>query len=375
VCPLKCAGAAADISVEAQVDDGARRVRIGEREIGDGRPCLVVAAIGSNHDGSLPRALALIDAAATAGANAVRFQSFRAATLVARRWPRPGGGWQASEQYPQLERLELPADWHALLRDRARQRGLLFLSTPYDEGRAALLASLGVPAFRVACGDLTHEPLLRALGGYGRPIVLSTGLAGEDEVAQALAAIARGAGSAERCPATVLLQCAVEPFTVDHGVDVRVLPTLRARFACLVGWSDHAPGYVHALAAVALGACVVEKHFTDDHHRAGAEHATSLEPIDFAAMTTAIRRLEGALGCGALGVHPPMPEALCRARRGVYAARSLPAGTVLDATDLKVVRPALGATPAAAAKLVGLRLQRQVAVDEPLGEDECGGKR
>lgn len=351
------------------------RVRIGDRDVGDGCPVLVVAAIGSNHDGNLPRALALIDAAASAGANAVRFQSFRAATLMARRWPRPGGGWQTCEEYARLERLELPADWHAPLRDRARQRGLLFLSTPYDENRAALLASLGMPAFRVCCGDVTHEPLLRVLGGYGRPVLLSTGLASEDDVGHALAALAAGAGAVERRPPAVLIQCAVDPTGSDAPADVRTVATLRARFDCLVGWSDHAPGYVHALAAAALGACIVEKPLTDDRRRAGVDHAGALEPLDFAAMTTALRVLEPALGSGALPVEPPGTPAAHRMRRGVYAARSLPAGTVLDAADLKVVRPALGPPPAAVARLVGRRLTRGLAVDEPIGTDDGGDER
>jgi N,N'-diacetyllegionaminate synthase len=351
-----------------------RRVRIGDREVGDGCPTFVVAAIASNHDASLSRALGLIDAAATAGANAVRFQSYRAATLMARRRPRPGGGWQACEEYAQLERLELPADWHALLRDRARQRGLVFLSTPYDEARAALLASLGMAAFRVSCGDVTHEPLLRTVGGYGRPVLLSTGLASEPEIEQALAAIASGAGAAERRPPAILVQCAFDPLA-EAGSDVRTVSTLRRRFDCLVGWSDHGAGWVHALGAVALGACLVEKPLTDDRRRPGGDHATSLEPIDFAAMTAAIRALETALGDGTLAASPAPAATLGRMRRGVYAARSLPAGTVLDAADLKVVRPALGAAPAALGRLVGRRLERRLAVDEPLGEDEGGGER
>jgi N,N'-diacetyllegionaminate synthase len=348
------------------------RVRIGDREVGDGLPCLLVAAIGSNHDGSLARAIELSDAAATAGAGAVRFQSFRAATLLARRWPRPDGGWQTCEHYAQLERLELPAEWHAPLRDRARQRGLLFLSTPYDEARAALLASLGVPAFRVSCGDLTHEPLLRCLGGYGRPILLSTGLATADEVRGGLAALARGAGADERRPPAVLVHCGVDPAAVEHGMDVRALPVLRAGFDSLVGWSDHAPGHVHALAAVALGACLVEKHLTDDRRRPGAAHATSLEPVDFAAMARAVRALEPGLGDGALEPRGAALAARAHVRRGVYAARSLPAGTVLDEADLKVVRPALGAEPGAIERLIGRRLARRLAVDEPLADDACG---
>ena len=145
-----------------------RIIGLGDRTLGAGAPCFVIAEIGSNHDGSLERALGLVDAAATAGADAVKFQSFRAATLLAPRRPLPGGGWRPNEGYSTLERLELPVEWHAALRDRARERGVLFLSTPFDEERAALLAALGVPAFKLASGDLTHLPLLRRVGGYGR---------------------------------------------------------------------------------------------------------------------------------------------------------------------------------------------------------------
>jgi sialic acid synthase SpsE len=219
---------------------------------------------------------------------------------------------------------------------------------------------------------VTHEPLLRALGGYGRPVLLSTGLATPEEIAQACEALERGAGGAARRPPIVLMQCAVDPLAPESGADVRTVATLRARFGCLVGWSDHGAGYVHAVAAVALGACVVEKPLTDDHRRPGADHARALEPLDFVTMVTAIRSLETGLGDGSLGA--PAAAAIGRMRRGIYAARSLPSGTVLDTADLKVVRPALGAEPAALARLVGRRLTRRLAVDEPLGDDECGSE-
>jgi sialic acid synthase SpsE len=220
----------------------------------------------------------------------------------------------------------------------------------------------------------------RAAAGYGRAVLLSTGLASEAEIEQALATVADGAGVAERRPPVALVQCARDPLG-DVGADLRTVVTLRHRFDCLVGWSDHGAGWVHALGAVALGACLVEKPFTDDRRRPGADHATSLEPLDFAAMTSAIRALEGALGDGTLAPSPACAAALGHMRRGIYAARSLPAGTVLDATDLKLVRPALGASPAALTRLVGRRLGRRLAVDEPLGEDEpfgedeCEGER
>ncbi|MCW5893674.1 MAG: N-acetylneuraminate synthase family protein [bacterium] len=346
------------------------RIQLGDRELGDGAPALVIAEIGSNHDGSLERALALVDAAADAGADAVKFQSFRAAGLLARRWPLPGGGWQTAEAYPVLERLELPTEWHPRLRDRARDRGVLFLSTPFDEQRAGLLAALGVPAFKVASGDLTHLPLLRALGTYGRPVLLSTGLADADEIGTAVAAIATGAGAPERVPPVVLLHCVALYPLRPADANLRAMAALRARFGCAVGWSDHSPGHTLALGAVALGACVVEKHFTDDRTRRGPDHGFAMEPADFRAMVDAVRELETGLGDGRKQPRPDEEPERQWARRSVYAARSLPAGTVLEAADLKVVRPAIGLPPGAFDTLVGRTLRRTLAVDEPLRTED-----
>jgi N-acetylneuraminate synthase/N,N'-diacetyllegionaminate synthase len=338
----------------------------GGRRIGPGAPCFVIAEIGSNHDGDLARALALIDAAAEAGADAVKFQSFRAATLCARRWPDPRGGWQPSAAYPLLARLELPADWHPLLRDHAAARGTLFLSTPFDEERARLLATLDVPAMKVASGDLTHLPLLRLLGGFGRPVLLSTGLATDDEVAAALRALTEGAGTPARRPPVVLLHC-VSLYPLGPGdANLRVLPALAARHGCPVGWSDHSPGHTLAVGAVALGACVVEKHLTDDRGRSGPDHAFAMEPREFRAMVEAIRELEAGLGDGVKRPRPGEEAERTWARRGLWAARRLPAGTVLQARDLKMVRPALGLPPDALAHLVGRRLRRPLEADQPL---------
>ncbi len=341
-------------------------MRCGEREVGDGAPCFLVAEIGCNHDGSLERALALVDAAAAAGADAVKFQSFRAATLVARRRALPGGGWQPVEAYPTLERLEVPAEWHATLRDRAHARGVEFLSTPFDEERACLLAALGVPAMKVASGDLTHLPLLRKLGGFGRPVLLSTGHATPEEIATAIDAVGAGAGAAERRPPIVLLHC-VSCYPLRPGdANLRALPALGARFGLPVGWSDHSPGHTLAVGAVALGACVVEKHFTDDRRRPGPDHSFAMEPADWRAMVEAIRELESALGDGAKRPRPDEESERTNARRGVHAARALAAGAALEARDLKLVRPAIGLPPAALPSLVGRRLKRALEVDEPL---------
>jgi sialic acid synthase SpsE len=340
-----------------------RQIEFGDRVVGDGAPTFVVAVIGSNHDGDLEHAMALVDAAADAGADAVRFLSYRASHLLARRQLGPEG-WRATEGFNHVERLELPASWHALLRNRAGERGLVFLSTPFDEGRAGLLAALGVPAFRVASGDVTHLPLLRCLGGFGRPILLSTELATQAEIQSALAAIAAGADAPGRVPPVILLGRGGAR-AARRGA-LRLLPRLRARFMLPVGWSDDHRTMACALGAVALGACVVEKLFTDDRRRPGEEHVRAVEPAELTELVDAIRELERGLLPGRAPREPDAEGRRRAMRRGVYAARPLPAGTVLTASDLKIVRPALGMPPQALDELLGRRLGTAVDADEPI---------
>jgi N,N'-diacetyllegionaminate synthase len=262
---------------------------LGDRTVGSGTT-LVVAEIGSNHDGDLERALALIDAAAAAGADAVQFHSFRAAragVVPDRLLDRAAADAQAHRA-----RVELRTEWYARLRERASARGLVFLATPFDEERATLLAALGVPAFPVAAYDLERTALLRAVGGFGRPVLLGVAGAGRDAIDGALVAIGEGAGAPPRRPPVVLV-------TGPNGGDGAALHgvgRLDERYACLVGWSDRQATPVLALGAVARGACLVVKPFTDDRARRGPEHANALDPAAFAAMVAAIRELEPALG-------------------------------------------------------------------------------
>jgi N,N'-diacetyllegionaminate synthase len=333
---------------------------LGERAIGTGAPSLIAAEIGANHDGDLTRALALIDAAAGAGADAVQFHSFRVARLLATR--------ASHVAYTQLERAELRTEWHAALRERAHARGLVFLSTPFDEERAALLAALGVPAFPVAAGDLTHLPLLRVLGGFGRPILLGVAGAGPGDVEAALAAVGEGAGAPPRRPPVVLVAGPVPEAGEQGGLGA--VGRLDVRYDCLVGWADRQPSPVLALGAVARGACLVAKPFTDDRGRRGPDHATALDPDGLRAMVAAIRQLEDAL-TDDLRRWRAGPVTVRHAEgRGIHAARALAAGTVLAAEDLKIVRPGRGALPAALPALVGRRLLRARAADEPVDRDD-----
>jgi sialic acid synthase SpsE len=257
---------------------------LGDRAIGGTAPALLVAEIGSNHDGDLARALALIDAAATAGADAVQFHSFEATRLAAAR----NGSGAAADLRAHWQRTELRTEWHAVLRDRATERGLVFLSIPFDERRAALLAALGVVAVPVAPESLTERPLLRLLGGFGRPILLGIAAASGDDIAAALAAIGEGAGAPPRRPPVVLVSGA--------GGDLGAIGRLDVRYDCPIGWADREPGHVLVVGAVARGASLIVKPFTDDRTRRGPGHATALDPPAFRVMAAAVRELEAALG-------------------------------------------------------------------------------
>lgn len=258
---------------------------LGDRPVGNGAPALIVAEIGSNHDGDLERALALIDAAASVGADAVQLHSFRAARLVALGAVCTAHDRSAADACAHLGRVELRTEWHAVLRERATARKLVFLSTPFDEERAALLAALGVPAFPVAADHLTQVPLLHAVGGFGRHPPCRVGSAGRVEIEAALATIGEGAGAPSRRPPVVLV---AGPGA--RGADLCAGGRLDVRYDCLVGWADRQPGHVLALDAVARGACLLVKPFTDDRSRRGPDHATALDPAGFAAMVAAVRK-------------------------------------------------------------------------------------
>jgi len=330
-------------------------IRVAGRPIGADHPTFVVAEIGSNHDGSLDRARALVDAAAAAGADAVKFQSFTAAGMVNRHLGSVRDGAPPHPAWETLERLTLPAEWHAPLQAHAAARGIVFLSAPFDAERAALLDRIGVAAFKLASSEITNRPFLRKVASFGRPVILSTGLATLAEVEAAVATL-RGAGLRE----LALLHCVAQYPPAFAELNLRALQAL-APLAPVVGLSDHSPGSTAALGAVALGARIVEKHVTDDRGRPGPDHPYALELAELTALVRSIRDLEAALGDG---VKRPSPSEEAERRfsfRGVYAARPLAAGKTLTADDLKCVRPAGPLGPADVAALLGQRL----AVDVP----------
>ena len=343
-------------------------IAIGGRRVGPDQPCFVIAEAGVNHNGDLELARRLVDAAAEAGADAVKFQTFSADRLATAAAPqadyqRRNTGIEESQR-AMLHRLELTAEAHRELMARCRERGILFLSSPFDEDSADFLEELGVPAFKIPSGELTNVPFLAHVARKGRPLIVSTGMATLDEVRPAVETI-RQAGS----PPLALLHCVSSYPAQPADVNLRAMATLREAFAVPVGFSDHTAGTDIALAAVALGANILEKHLTLDRTLPGPDHLASLEPDEWIAMVVALRRIEAALGDGRKRPAPSEADAARVARKSLVAAGDLPAGCVLRRDHLAIRRPGTGLPPGRLESVLGRRLRRALAAGAVLTED------
>lgn len=342
---------------------------IGDRTVGAGAPCLVVAEIGVNHNGDRELGRRLVEAAADAGADAVKLQSFRAAGVVSVDAPKAAYQMQTTaaeeSQLEMLQRLELDEDAHRELKRCAAERGLLFLSTPFDAASIDLLMRIGVDAVKVASPDLTNFLLLDLVAPLRVPVVLSTGLATIEEVERGVGRLA-GGGAKE----IVVLHCTSEyPAPIDEA-NVRAIPALHERLGRPVGYSDHTVGIDASLAAVALGAVLVERHFTLDRLLPGPDHRASLEPDELAALVVAVRRVEAALGDGIKRPTPAEQRNADVVRRSLAAARDLPSGTVLERGMLTALRPATGIPAVEVDAVVGRRLARAVAMHTLLKHED-----
>lgn len=324
---------------------------IGGREVDATSPAYLIAEIGSNHDGDLGTAEALVIACAEAGADAVKFQSFTADGLT-----RCG---EAS--HPIVAELAVPDSWYPRLCEVSREVGVDFLSTPFEERLATLLASMGVPAFKIASGDLTHTPLLEHVARIGRPVLLSTGLSELSEIALAVETI-QSVGNEQ----IAILHCvAAYPARVEDA-NLRAITTLSGRFGLPVGLSDHTPGHLTVLGARALGAVIFEKHVTFDRSLSGPDHGYALTITEFAELVRNVRLLETAMGDGTKRPCQAELASVIPARRSVHAARALSRGQTITRSDLKVVRPAEGIAPDEFQRVIGRVVCEDIGADEPI---------
>jgi N-acetylneuraminate synthase len=337
-----------------------RLLELAGRRIGPGAPCFVIAEAGVNHNGSLDLARQLVDAAHAAGADAVKFQTFKAERLVTAAAPK--ADYQqartgvAESQLDMLRRLELSEADHRALLAHCQARGIQFISTPFDEASADLLAALDVPLFKIPSGEITNLPYLAHLARLGRPMVVSTGMSCLAEVEAAVRTI-----EANGHPPLALLHCVSNYPAAPRDVNLRAMTTLAVAFGVPVGYSDHTPGNEVTLAAVALGACVIEKHLTLDRTLPGPDHAASLEPDEFATAVRGIRTVEAALGNGRKEPAASEANTAAIARKSIVAARDISAGETLDARALTIMRPGTGLPAAMLSQVMGRRTRRPLA--------------
>lgn len=342
-------------------------VVIGGRPVGPERPCFVIAEAGVNHNGRVDVALDLVEAAWRSGADAVKFQTFVADELVSPAAAKADYQLRdgpAESQLDMVRRFELPAEAFRTIKARADARGILFLSTPFDSASLELLVGLGVTALKVGSGDLTNLPFLTLIARTGLPLILSTGMSTLAEVDEAVKTV-RSAGARE----LVLLHC-VSAYPADPAdANLRAIETLATSFGVPAGYSDHTIGTETALAAVALGACVIEKHLTLDRSMPGPDHAASTPPDEFCRLVASIRLVERARGDGRKVPRPAELGVAAVARRSIVATRDLPAGTVLTADVVAVRRPGTGLPPALVEAVIGRVLRSAVTAGQPLTWD------
>ncbi len=329
----------------------------------------IIAEAGVNHNGSIELALKLIDEAKASGADAVKFQTFRADRLAARSAPKALYQERtttiAESQFAMLERLELDAAAHRRLIEHCKEIGIQFLSSPFDAESADLLDSMNMPIYKVPSGEITNLPFLKHLAGKKKPMILSTGMSTLEEVEEAVRTI-RSAGVAD----LTLLHCVTEYPAPYAEINLRAMQTLKSAFDLPVGYSDHTLGIEIAIAAVAMGAVVIEKHFTLDRSLPGPDHAASLEPAELGQMVAAIRHVESALGSGIKAPAPCELPNIPVARKSIVAARFLPAGHRLESVDLNIKRPGSGLAPKLLPALIGRTLRSVVDKDDIIGWDQ-----
>lgn len=342
-------------------------ITIAGRRIGAAHSPYIICELSGNHNGSLDRALAMVDAAAETGCDAIKLQTYTADTITLKS-DRPefqlkGGLWDGYALYDLYHEAHTPWDWHAALFERAKQRGVTMFSSPFDETAVDLLEGLGAPAYKIASFELVDLPLVAYAASKGKPLIMSTGMANLAEITAAVET-ARKYGSGE----ILLLHCVSEYPARIEDANVRVVPDIGAKFGCPSGLSDHTFGTAASVAAVALGGCVIEKHFTLARADGGPDSGFSLEPAEFTALVRDCKAAWGALGqvhYDTLGTE----QGSKTFRRSLYVVDDVKAGEPLTKANVRSIRPGLGLPPVRLWDVLGQRAARDLVRGEPLSDD------
>lgn len=344
-------------------------IQIGSVKVGPGHRPFIIAEMSGNHNQSLERAFQIIDAAAAAGAHAMKIQTYTADTMTLNLKHGeflindPKSLWNGRNLYDLYHEAHTPWDWHKPIFDRCREKGMIGFSTPFDDTAVAFLESLGVPLYKIASFEMTDIPLIQRVAKTGKPMIMSTGMGTAAEIAEAVAA-ARGAGAKD----IVLLKCTSTYPATPANTNIRTIPHLRDLCGTLVGLSDHTMGTGVSVAAVALGACVIEKHFTLSRAEGGVDSAFSLEPQELKALVVETERAWQALGEIHYGVTEAEKKSL-QFRRSVYFSGDLKAGTVLTKDNVRVIRPGHGLEPKYYPMVLGKKVRDDVKAGTPVSWD------
>ena len=323
----------------------------------------IIAEAGVNHNGDIQTAKELIDVAAAAEADAVKFQTFKADTLVCRQAPKAAYQMETTSaeesQFDMLKKLELTPDMHRELIDYCHEKNIMFLSTPFDLDSLHYLVDCGLAVIKIPSGEITNYPLIREAGRSGKRIILSSGMSTIDEVREAVAVLKEN-GSTD----ITVLHCNTEYPTPFSDVNLRAMQTIKEETGVSVGYSDHTPGIEAAVAAAALGATVIEKHFTLDRNMKGPDHKASLEPNELTEMVRAVRHIEQALGDGEKKPSASDKKNIAVARKSLVAKCLIKGGEMFTEENLTAKRPGTGLSPMLWNQVIGQRAKRDFAADE-----------
>lgn len=330
------------------------------------RHTIIIAEAGVNHNGNMDIAKRLIDAAADAGVDYVKFQTFKTENLVSFNAPTAEyqkAATQETSQYAMLKRLELNEQQHIELIEYCNKKGVKFLSTAFDMDSIDLLESLNLDLWKIPSGEITNYPYLARIAATGKPIIMSTGMCDTSDINNALDALIENGATNE---SITLLHCNTQYPTPYEDVNLLAMNTIKSDYGLATGYSDHTQGIEIPIAAVALGACVIEKHFTLDRNMEGPDHKASLEPAELKKMVEAIRIVEQALGSASKTVSPSEAQNKSIARKSIVAKRNIHKGETLTEDNITVKRPGNGISPMKWREVIGTPATRDFVPDEPI---------
>jgi pseudaminic acid synthase len=340
-----------------------KTIELDHKMVGKDFPCYIIAEIGSNHNRDLDTAKKLIEVSKENGCDAVKFQSYTAEGIYSIYTPRisemEGRSKEKETPYELIKRIQMPVEWHSLLKDYCDEIGITFCSTPFDESMVDVLESVGVPFYKVSSYEITHYPLLGKIAETRKPVILSTGNSGLEDIERAVNFLEKNG-----CKDYALLHCVSQYPAKYEDINLRCINTLRAAFDCIVGFSDHTTDFLSATLAVALGASIIEKHITLNKNHKGPDHPFSLEPLELKQFVQAVRSAELTLGSSVKRVLKSEEENHRIGRRSIVAGCDISKGEIFSGNKLVIKRPALGLHPKFFDILIGKKAKQDIKKDQ-----------